>query len=238
MASTRRKSEAGSKDRGGFESVAIGVVTKDCGALGDSDFVEMADLAAPSAGWGLGLLSKQAEEWVLASMATDGDRLQGFMLTTLERIGGTPALVIGIASVARTRQRSTVLKALMHESYHKALMAFPDEDVLVASRLAGPGPLEAFAGLEGVRPWPETRANGEERAWGRRLSKRFGALSFDDRAMIARGEGEPLVFDHDSLKPTPGREILDGCDVVDGHYVICWGWAMAEFLETHKAPRT
>ncbi|MDH5289613.1 MAG: hypothetical protein OEY41_06405 [Acidimicrobiia bacterium] len=216
--------------------MAVGVVTKDCSALGDSDFAEMADVAAPGAGWGLGLLSKQAEEWVLATMALDGDRLQGFMLTTLERIGGTPAMVIGIASIARTRQRGSVLKALMHESYHKALMAFPDEDVIVASRLTSPGPLEAFSGLEGVRPWPDTRANGEERAWGRRLSKRFGALAFDDRTMIARSDGEHLVFDHDALKPVPGSAILDGIDPASGEYVIAWGWAMAEFLEGFHSP--
>ncbi len=216
--------------------MAIAVVTKDCAALGDSDFAEMADLASPTAGWGLGLLSKQAEEWVLSSLAFDGDRLQGFMLTTLERIGGTPAMVIGVASIARTRQRSTVLKAIMHEAYHKALMAFPDEDVIVASRLVGPGPLEAFAGLEGVRPWPETRANGEERAWGRRLSKRFGAVAFDDRSMIARGDGEQLMFDHDALKAPRGAEIMTGCEPEGGQYVIAWGWAMAEFLEGYRHP--
>lgn len=218
--------------------MTIDVVTKDCSALGDSDFADMADLAAPSAGWGLGLLSKQAEEWVLSSMAFDADRLRGFMLTTLERIGGTPALVIGIASVARTRQRSAVLQALMHESYHKALMAFPDEDVIVASRLISPGPLEAFAGLEGIRPWPEVRANGEERAWGRRLSKRFGAVAFDDRTMVARGDGEQLVFDHDSTRDHAGAAILDGCDTGSGQYVIAWGWAMAEFLERYQTPRS
>jgi hypothetical protein len=212
------------------------VVTKDCAALGDSDFAEMADLAAPSAGWGLGLLSKQAEEWVLSSLAFEQDRLQGFMLTTLERIGGTPAMVIGVASITRSKQRSAVLKALMHESYHKALMAFPDEDVIVASRLVNPGPLEAFHGLEGVRPWPEVRANGEERAWGRRLSKRFGAVAFDDRTMIARGDGEHLMFDHESTKAAKGAEILSGCDTSAGQYVIAWGWAMAEFLEGFQAP--
>lgn len=215
--------------------MAIEVVTKDCAALGDSDFADMADLAASGAGWGVGLLSKQAEEWVLSSLAFDGDRLRGFSLTTLERIGGTPALIIGVASVARTRQRSGVLQALMHESYHKALMAFPDEDVIVASRLIGPGPLEAFAGLEDIRPWPQVRANGEERAWGRRLSKRFGAVAFDDRTMVARADGEQLVFDHESLVESAGAGILEGCEVESGQYVIAWGWAMAEFLETFRS---
>lgn len=211
--------------------MAIDVLTKDCAVLGDSDFAEMADLAGPGIGWEVGMISKQAEEWVLASQAYEKDKLRGFTLTTLERIGGTPALVIGIASVGRSRQRSSVLRALMHESYHKALMAFPDEDVIVATRLVTPGPLEALADLNDVRPFPGVRANGEERAWGRRLSKRFNAMSFDDRSMIAKGDGEHFVFDHESLKECAGSEILDPCKIDDGEYVIAWGWAMAEFLE-------
>lgn len=216
--------------------MAIDVLTKDCAGLGDADFAEMADLAASSVGWEAGMLSKEAEEWVLASHAYDKDKLRGFMLTTLERIGGTPALVIGIASVARTKQRSQVLKALMHESYHKALMAFPDEDVIVACRMIEPGPLEMLGELSDVRPWPEQRANGEERAWGRRLSKRFGAIAFDDRTMIAKGDGERLVFDHESMKSCDGAAVLDDCRADDGEYVIVWGWAMAEFLEKYETP--
>ncbi|MEM8926345.1 MAG: hypothetical protein AAGD35_22800 [Actinomycetota bacterium] len=192
----------------------------------------MADLTGPGAGWGVGSISKQAEEWVLASQAFDGDALRGFMFTTLERIGGTPAMVVGIASVDRSRQRGSVLKALMHEAYHKALMAFPDEDVIVATRMVGPGPFEAIADLTDVRPWPETRANGEERAWGRRLAKRFGAIDFNDRTMIAQGDGDHFVFDHESLRKIDGTAVLDDCDVENGEYVIAWGWAMAEFLET------
>lgn len=216
--------------------MAIEVRTTDCTALSDSDFAAMADLAAVSVGWEAGLLSKQAEEWVLACQAFEKDALRGFMLTTLERIGGTPALVVGVASVGRTRQRAVVLKALMHECYHKALMAFPDEDVIVATRLASPGPLEALCELEDVRPWPDTRANGEERAWGRRLSKRFGAVTFDDRSMVASSDGDHLMFDHETLKKVDGAEILDCCAVEDGEYIIGWGWALAEFLEEFQSP--
>ncbi len=215
--------------------MAIDVRTKDCTGLGDAEFAEMADLAAGTVGWEAGMLSKEAEEWVLASQAYDDDTLQGFMLSTLERIGGTPALVIGAASIARTDQRAQIVEGLMHESYHKALMAFPDEDVIVACRLVEPGPLEVLAELTDVRPWPEQRANGEERAWGRRLSKRFGALDFDDRAMIATGDGEQLVFDHEADRSDVGA-VFDGCDTDGGQYIIAWGWAMAEFLEQFQKP--
>lgn len=216
--------------------MAIEVQMTDCTALGDSDFAAMAEMSEPSIGWEVGMLSKQATEWVLASQAFERDVLRGFMLSTLERIGGTPAMVIGIASVARTRQRAAVLRALMHENYHKALMAFPDEDVIVATRLVTAGPFEALMELEDVRPWPETRANGEERAWGRRLSKRFGALDFNDRTMIAWGDGDHFVFDHESTKASEGMTVLGDCDSGNGQYVIGWGWAMAEFLEKFQKP--
>ena len=196
----------------------------------------MADLVAGSVGWEAGMLSKEAEEWVLASQAYEQDSLRGFMLATLERIGGTPALVIGAASVARTKQRAQIVKGLMHENYHKALMAFPDEDVIVACRIVDPGPLDILSELSDVRPWPEQRANGEERAWGRRLSKRFGAVDFDDRTMIAVGDGEQLVFDHDSGTASETSAVLDDCKTDAGQYVIAWGWAMAEFLEDFQKP--
>ena len=124
----------------------------------------------------------------------------------------------------------------MHENYHKALMAFPDEDVIVACRIVDPGPLEVLAELTDVRPWPEERVNGEERAWGRRLSKRFGAIDFDDRSMIATGDGEQLVFDHEAAKASETAAVLENCDTDDGQYVIAWGWAMAEFLEKFEKP--
>jgi hypothetical protein len=216
--------------------VAIDVHTKDCAGLGDAEFADMADLVAGSVGWEAGMLSKEAEEWVLASQVYEADKLRGFMLATLERIGGTPALVIGAASVARTKQRAQIVKGLMHESYHKALMAFPDEDVIVACRIVEPGPLEILSELSDVRPWPEQRANGEERAWGRRLSKRFGAVDFDDRTMIAMGDGEQLVFDHGSAKESDTAVVLEDCDPEAGQYVIAWGWAMAEFLEGFQKP--
>ena len=218
--------------------MAIDVVTKDCAGLGDVEFAEMADLAASTVGWEAGMLSKEAEEWVLVSQAYETERLRGFMLSTLERIGGTPALVIGLGSIARVKQRSSVLRSLMHEQYHKALMAFPDEDVIVACRAVDVGPFEVLTDLSEVRPWPEQRANGEERAWGRRLSKRYGAISFDDRSMVARGDGDPLVFDHQSLKKADVDPVFDGCATDDGEYVIAWGWAMAEFLEGFQQPRS
>ena len=132
-----------------------------------------------------------------------------------------------------------VLRALMHEQLHKTLMAFPDEDVVVATRANHAGPFEAFEGLVDVRPWPETRANGEERAWGRRLAKRFGTVEFDDRAMIGVGDGNNLVLDHvGGADDAPATPVFDDCDRAADQHVIAWGWGMAEFLEGFQHPAT
>jgi len=217
--------------KGALNTMGIEVHTKDCTALGDADFAEMADLSTQGAGWEVGLLSKQAEEWVLVTQAYDDAKLKGFIFSTLERVGGTPALAIGLGCVGPTRNRSSVLKGLMHDQLHKTFMAFPDEDVVVATRINGTGPLEAMVGLQGVRPWPETRPNGEERAWGRRLAKRFGATGFDDRSMVATGDGNNLVFDYASLKKSKNDAIFADCSRRDDQHVVVWGWAMAEYLE-------
>ena len=39
-------------------------------------------------------------------------------------------------------------------------------------------------------PFPEHKSSGEERAWARRLSKRFGCESrLDDRTFVLKGDG-------------------------------------------------
>ena len=210
--------------------MAIEVTTKDCTALTDAEMGDMADLSAASLSWQAGLLSKQAEEWVLVSQAFDKGKLRGFIFSTLERIGGTPALVIGIGCVGRVRNRSAVLKALMADQLHKTVMAFPDEDVVVSARLINPGATEAFAGVADVRPWPQVRPNGEERAWGRRLAKRYQTLDFSDRTMLGASEDTLLVLDHDALKPHPIADVFGECRPDLGHHMVVWGWAMAEFL--------
>jgi hypothetical protein len=64
--------------------MAIEVETKDCTALSDAELGEMGDICADGpAGYGIGLLSKQREEWVLISQARDNGKLCGFSFCTL-----------------------------------------------------------------------------------------------------------------------------------------------------------
>ncbi len=220
--------------------MAIEVTTKDCSSLSDTEFAEMAEMEAiDRKDTRIGVLSKQADAWVLISHARREEELQGFLYSSLERIGGTPALVIGLASIAGGQP--SVMRALMHNQFHKARMAFPDEDVVVSARINCAPPLAAFSELDGVRPWPDTRVNGEERAWGRRLAARYKTISYDDRTMVATADGPPLLFD---LSPEAGEvhdPVLESCELFvaceDGvSFVIAWGWALAEFLDLFQQP--
>lgn len=218
--------------------MAIEVTTKDCTQLSDAELAEMADICAdgPSR-FEAGLLSKQTEAWVLVSLAREGAALKGFSFCTLERIGGTPAVLIGLASIKRTSRRDSVLRAIMTDQFRRAVLAFPDEDVLVGTRFAAPDGYEAFRNLVDIVPRPDHRASGEERAWGRRLAKRFGVDSstYDDKVFVARGDGTfPLALDHESLKPEKldprCEEFFVAVDADRGDSLIAFGWSMAEDL--------
>src|SRR5438105_6667791 len=145
--------------------MAIDVDTKDCTALSDAELGEMADICADGpAGYDVGLLSKQREEWVLITQVRDGGKLLGFSFCTLERIGGTPCLLWGLSSVKRTSKRDTVLRAMCGDQFRRAVLAFPDEDVLVGTRFIDAGAFQAFKGLEDICPRPGHKNSGEERA--------------------------------------------------------------------------
>jgi hypothetical protein len=218
--------------------MAIEFDTKDCTALSDAELAEMADICAdgPSR-FEAGLLSKQAEAWVLITLAREGGKLKGFSFSTLERIGGTPSVLIGCASVRRTSKRDAVLRGVVNEELRRAVLAFPDEDVLVGTRFNDPSGFEAFKTLEEIVPRPGHKASGEERAWGRRLAKRFGIDNgnYDDRNFTAKGDGTfPCVLDHSTLKPESidpdVAALFGGVDVARGDSLIAFGWAMAEYL--------
>ena len=219
--------------------MGIHVDTKDCTSLGDAELAEMADMCAEAPnGYEIGFLSKAAEAWVLVSLARDGNPLKGFSFCTLERIGGTPSVIVGLASIKRTSKRDAVLRAIAADQLRRALMAFPDEDVLIGMRANDVSAFEALRNLTDIIPRPDHRASGEERAWGARLAKRFGIETgdYDDRTFVAKGDGSyPAVMDHESLKPEkidPAfNEFLSSLDHDRGDSLVIFGWALAEDLE-------
>ena len=211
--------------------MAVQVQTNDSAALTDADLDELASMGGA---FGIGELSKAKEDWVLVTLARIDGKLHGFTFSTLERIGGTPCVLLGLMSVKRTSRRDQVLRGLMAEAYHRALMAFPDEDVVVGSRFVTAGAVEAFKELDDVTPNPGVRAVGEERAWGRRLAKRFDVEgAYDEKSFVVRSGGQEGFIDHETSKPEavdPGKQELFAQVPADGGSLIVYGWTMAEDL--------
>ncbi|MEJ7562074.1 MAG: hypothetical protein WKF45_06065 [Ilumatobacteraceae bacterium] len=212
--------------------MTLQVSTNDASALTDSDLDEMASL---DGSFDIGTLSKAKEDWVLVTTARDGNRLAGYSFSTLERIGGTPCVLLGLLSVRRTSRRDTVLRGLMSEAYHRALMAFPDEDVVVGSRFVSAAGVEAFKDLTEVTPSPGVRAVGEERAWGRRLAKRFSVdKTYDDASFVVASGSQDGFVDTEPLKPekvdADVSKLFANVRPDDGGAMIVYGWVMAEQL--------
>jgi hypothetical protein len=213
-------------------NMSLEVVTNDAQALNDSDLDEMASMGGA---FDIGALSKAKEDWVLVTTARLDGKLHGFAFMTLERIGGTPCVLIGLMSVRRHSKRDQVLRGLMGEAYHRALMAFPDEDVVVGARFVDAGAVDAFKDLDDVNPRPGARVGGEERAWGRRLAKRFDVdAGYDEKTFVVSRNGQDGFLDFETGKPdkVPAelREMFSAVPVAKGGSLIVYGWTMAEDL--------
>ena len=120
----------------------------------------------------------------------------------------------------------------------RAALSFPDEDVLFGAQINDPGAFEAFSRFHDVIPRPGRKPTGEDRAWGRRLAKRFGISLFryEDRVFTSRAKKwPPTVLDHASLDSAMGSSemasLLEGLVRSDGDTVVVHGWARSEELE-------
>ena len=212
--------------------MSVEVETRDCASLTD---IELEELAAMGGFFQLAAITKAKEDWVLFTSAKISGKVHGFTFSTLKRIGGTPCVLLGMMSVKRTPKRDAVLKGLMTEAYHRALMAFPDEDVVVGSRFLSADGLESFKSLTELIPRPGHRAVGEERAWGKRLARRFGVEStYDEQSFIVKTNGHSGFLDHESTKPEKVNPDVaaqfKGVTKAKGGALIVHGWTMAESL--------
>jgi hypothetical protein len=187
-------------------------------------------------------LDRQVEQFPLVVLATLDGEISGFMLGSLERIGGTPSILWGVGAARRGRNATTALQAMTAELSRRAAISFPDEDVLVGVRLAQPSAYTLLARFTNPVPRPGYSPNGEDRAWGRRLAKRFGVDShYDDRGfrVAIKGRKPPVVpvLDASTIKATGGAKIVTLVGEVDpcrGQAMIAFGWAIAEDLAGGK----
>jgi hypothetical protein len=144
--------------------------------------------------------------------------------------------------VDRNAKSDQTLKTILHDQFRRALLAFPDEDVLLGSRLTSPDGFRAFAGLEDVVPRLGYKPTGEDRAWGRRLAKRFGSeKSIDDKTFIMTVTPGPVGgLDYVASKgPIPDgvETFFVGLKAHKGERLVVFGWAMAESLASGKLPK-
>jgi hypothetical protein len=223
--------------------MAMTVTTKDTTALNDAELAEMADLCVDrEPGFDIGFLSKQREDWVLITQVREGNKLRAYSFCTLERIGGTPSLLVGLALVDRNAKSDQALKTLLHDQFRRALLAFPDEDVLLGTRLTTPDGFRAFLGLEDVVPREGYKPTGEDRAWGRRLAKRFGdEKAIDDKTFVMSSLSGPvggLDFVASKALPLEGAvNLFKPVKAAKGERLVVFGWAMAESLASGKLPK-
>ncbi len=104
----------------------------------------------------------------------------------------------------------------------------------MAGRVAHPAAYATLLELADVCPRPKYSPNGEERAWGRRLARRFGCDSrYDDRKFKVKAGGKSeAVLDARFVK-LGGKAAADVVGTVrpeKGEALIAYGWAMAEVL--------
>lgn len=180
-------------------------------------------------------IDEQVERFSRVTMVVDEEEIHGFLFGSLERIGGTPCVLWGLGATDGVNgDAAPMLEAMTTELYRRAAISFPDEDVLVAGRIANPVLYQLFGDLQEPCPRPGYRASGEDRAWGRRLAKRFGCdARYDDRAFCSAGTGtpEPMLDINLGGKPEPDvKELLAPVDPDKGDTLIAFGWAPAESL--------
>jgi len=181
-----------------------------------------------------GRLEAHVESFPLIVLATDDSAHHGFLFGSLERVGGTPCILWGLGAARRGRQAGPAVKGMVGELYRRAAISFPDEDVLVAGRIGHASAYALLAALTDVVPRPEYSPTGEERAWGRRLARRFGCDDrYDDRAFRVGPLGAPdAVLDASTVKGggKAATAVMGTVDVSTGEAVIAFGWATADAL--------
>ena len=211
------------------------VESRDSVSLKPAELDELGQLVT---GVGLPLTEEQLDQHVeafpLVTLSSVDGELHGFLFGSLERIGGTPCILWGLGAIRRGKSAKAHLDGLVRELYRRAAISFPDEDVLVGGRFAHPASYALLTALQDVCPRPKYSPTGEERAWGRRLARRFGCDSrYDDRKFRLKANGAPeAVLDARTVKAggKAATEIVGTVKPEKGEALIAFGWAMAEAL--------
>lgn len=217
----------------GHNLLTMNIDSRDSDTLKPPELDELGQILTAT---GLGLedaeIDTQVEAFPLVVTTTAEEELDAFLFASLERIGGTPCVLWGLGSVRPGRAAKKLLSGMAAELYRRAAITFPDEDVLVGGRFATPSAYGLLDSLADRVPRPDYRATGEERAWGRRLAKRFGCEEeYDDRAFRIESRRRPWSVDSTAALNGVAPKIAGSLfDEVDGTALIAFAWALAEDL--------
>ena len=181
-------------------------------------------------------LDHHVEHFPLIVIASEDDDLHGFLFGSLERVGGTPCILWGLGATRKGRTPGSTVKDLVGELYRRAAISFPDEDVLVAGRIAHPAAYTLLSGLDRRRARARTTRPPVRSGPGVGASP--GASAATPATTTARS-GRAAPARPPSRCSTPAREGLGGkaaTEVVGtrrpgrGEAVIAFGWATADAL--------
>ena len=168
------------------------------------------------------------------SSAIEGE-IQGFLFGSLERIGGTPCILWGLGGVrrGRTPDRASTASSPSCTAGRRSRSPTRTSSSRGGSRTRPRTRCSAV--LDDVCPRPKYSPNGEERAWGRRLARRFGCdARYDDRSVPpAAPTARPSWCSTPAAVKAGGKvvvELVGEVDPANGEALIAYGWAMAEAL--------
>ena len=130
-------------------------------------------------------------------------------------------------------QKSVIMAA--YEKLRDNIASVPPGTYYVPSHMVTDDNLEAFKQLDDMIPRPAHRAVGEERAWGKRLARRFGVDShYDEQSFVVKANGQSGFLDHETSKPDKVKAdiatLFAGVDQRKGGSLVVHGWVMAEDL--------
>ena len=98
---------------------------------------------------------------MLVTLAREDDKLKGFSFSHARaHRRHARACSSGWRRSSARAKRDTVLRAIMTDQLRRAVLAFPDEDVLVGTRFTNASGFEAFKALDDIVPRPDHKATG------------------------------------------------------------------------------
>ena len=209
-----RQGESDAREHETVMAIEIEVATKDCTALSDAELAEMADLCASWAErLGSGVPVQAARGVGARHPGSASSRSCGAMRSQPSSgIGGTPVLLVGVATVHRTARAERRSRPRCATSTVGQCSAFPDEDVLVGTRLLGRLRVPCLLGLTTSSP---ARPQGHRRGAclgppaGQAVRRRRPARRQDVRGR--RGTVRRRAFDFDPQEQRGENEALSNC---------------------------